>query len=256
MKHMRSTWLLLAACGVILLIFLLYPVSLQRKLAAIPYGLDPQRPSHTYLFDGRPMPLEARKTGMFGGFLLSLLYMLGRGRVRAAFFPPRRIVVVLVAFMALMAADGLNATFYDLHWPHAYAPGLRLRLATGLLAGLTMAALVLPALNGSLWRDISDVRSLAGGRELAQALAALALLFILVDARHGILYYPLSLFTVAGLLAELVMLNMVFVLALTRRAGLIASAVDVVPIALAGLLASAGELAVMSIIRFLTLGSL
>ena len=53
------------ACLMPVVVFILLPWSLQQKLFAVPYGIDPQRPSHTYVLGGQQMPLEARKTGMW-----------------------------------------------------------------------------------------------------------------------------------------------------------------------------------------------
>ena len=244
------------ACLVPVVVFILLPWSLQQKLFAVPYGIDPQRPSHTYVLGGQQMPLEARKTGMFGGFLLVYLALLAAGRTRAAAFPPRRILAVLLGFVAVMAIDGLNATFFDLGWPHLYAPDLRLRLATGLLMGLTMAALLLPAINGSLWRDISDVPSLSGIKDVAALLFLCGAFFLLVDARPAILYYAISILAVAGLICELAVINLVFLLIVARRVGTAGTATDVLLLMAPALGLAACELALMSIVRYATIGSL
>jgi hypothetical protein len=186
--------------------------------------------------------------------LLAYLCMLAAGRWRAASFPPGRILAVLAGFIAAMGLDGLNALFFDLGWPHLYAPDLRLRLATGLLVGVAMAAILLPAFNGALWRDVSDQRSLANERELLAILVPQIVLFAMVDVRAGILYYPLSILGIAGLLFELLLINMILALALTRRAGRAVTAWDTLPIAIAAAAMSASELIVMSVVRFLTLG--
>jgi hypothetical protein len=247
---------LLICCAAILVLIALYPAPLSAKLFAAAYGIDPQRPSHTFAPGGVQMPLEARKLGMFGGFLLAYLCMLAAGRWRAAAFPPARILAVLIGFVAAMGLDGLNALCFDLGWPHLYTPDLRLRLATGLLTGVAMAAILLPAFNGSLWRDIDDVPSLANGRELLAILVPQVMFFALVDVQAGILYYPLSVFGIAGLLFELLLINMILALALSGRAGGAATAWDVLPIAVAAAVMSAGELTIMSAIRFLALGDM
>jgi hypothetical protein len=191
---------------------------------------------------------------MFGGFLLAYLCLLAAGRWRAAGFPPARLLAILIGFIAALGLDGLNALFFDLGWPHLYAPDLRLRLATGLLTGVAMAAILLPAFNGSLWRDISNERSLANGRELIAVLVPQVVFFAIVDVRTGILYYPISMFGVAGLLFELLLINMILALALSGHAGKAATAWDALPVAVAAAAMSAGELIVMSAVRFLVLG--
>lgn len=239
-----------------MLVFALQPWSPADKLFALAYGLDPQRPSHTYSLGGVLLPLEARKLGMFGGFLIVCLGLLASGRWRAASFPRRPIVALFIAFIAIMGVDGANALFYDLGWPHLYEPMLRLRLATGLLTGLAMAGLLVPAANGSLWRDIRLIRSFEGRRDLAGALLLCAAFFLLVDARPALLYYPVAIIGVAGLLLEMLLINLILVLTVTRRIGLAASwRHAVVPLLVAALLIAA-ELAFMSAVRYVTLGDM
>lgn len=250
----KTAWLLVALAALGGLFFALVPGTAADKLSAIAYGLDPQRPSHTYILGGAPLPLEARKTGMFGGFLLAYVALLVAGRGRSAGFPPRRLSGLLLGFIALMAFDGLNATFFDLGWPHLYAPDLRLRLATGLLTGVAMAGLLLPAANGVLWGDIDTTPSLAGGAHLAAILFVAAVFFVLVDARLGILYYPVGIFSVAGLVSEIVLINLILVTALTGRVGLAVSLDDLVPLLVFSLALAAGELLAMSVIRYMTIG--
>ena len=250
----RFRLLLLILCVTIVVGVALYPAPLSAKLFAAAYGIDPQRPLHTYAPGGLQMPLEARKLGMFGGFLLTYIGLLAVGRRRAASFPPAPLLAVFVGFVAAMALDGLNALFFDLGWPHLYTPDLRLRLATGLLTGVAMAAILLPAFNGSLWRDISDAPSVADGRELLAILVPQIVLFALIDVQAGILYYPLGILGIAGLLFELILINMMLVLALSGRAGSAVTLWDTLPIALVAAVLAAGELTIMSAIRFVTLG--
>ena len=243
-------------CAAVVLVFVLYPWPFSQKLFAVAYGIDPQRPSHTYFLGGAQLPLEARKVGMFGGFLITYLGLLATGRARSAGFPPRRVGAVLVGFIAIMGCDGLNATFFDLGLPHLYAPDLRLRLATGLLAGIAMAGLLIPAVNGSLWRDLDQRPALASGAEVGGVLLMAASLFLLVDSRLGILYYPIGILGALGLVVELVMINMIFALVLMRRMGLAERWRDALPPAAAGLLLMVCELAFMSVIRYVMLGDL
>lgn len=248
--------MLTLAIGAAILAFAVQPAPLAGKLFAIAYGLDPQRPSHTYALGGALLPLEARKLGMFGGFLIVCLGLFAAGRLDAASFPTRRISVTLVAFIALMALDGTNALFFDLGWPHLYAPDLRLRLATGLLTGLAMAALLVPAANGSLWRDIRLIPSLASYGQLGGALVLCAGFFLLVDARPALLYYPIAVVGIAGLLIEMVLINLILVLTVTRRIALAVTWRDALAPLLLALLLVICELAAMSALRHVTLGDM
>jgi hypothetical protein len=252
----RLTKVLLGVCALAALLFVLYPLPFSQKLFAVGYGLDPQRPSHTYFLGGAQLPLEARKVGMFGGFAIAYLALLITGRARCAGFPPLRVAVVLGCFIAVMGLDGLNATLFDLALPHAYAPDLRLRLATGLLTGIAMAGLLLPALNGTLWRDIDLTPSLGNIRDVGAVLLVCASFYLLVDSRLGFLYYAVGVLGAAGLLLELTMINMIFALVLMRRVGSATTIRDVLPPAACGLVIAVCELAVMSVVRYVLIGDL
>lgn len=54
--------------------------------------------------------------------------------------------LTLLMGLSVMVFDGLNALLFDLGLPHAYAPDLRVRLATGVLAGIAMAFALVPTL--------------------------------------------------------------------------------------------------------------
>ncbi len=76
-------------------------------------------------------------------------------------FRPGHISLVLGLFMLAWAVDGLNSFLALLELPHLYPPSNLLRLATGALEGITIAAILLPALSVSLWRAPADARSIA-----------------------------------------------------------------------------------------------
>ena len=63
--------------------FLLAPWSIEVKSIAILHGLCAQRPSHSFWFGSDRLPFDSRMTGIYGGFLVTQLYLLARGRFRA-----------------------------------------------------------------------------------------------------------------------------------------------------------------------------
>jgi uncharacterized membrane protein len=75
-------------------------------LWAIAFGICPQRPSHSLFFAGQQMPIEARMAGIFGGFVLTTLIIIGQGRGRAWNTPGRVATLVLLGFIALLGLDG------------------------------------------------------------------------------------------------------------------------------------------------------
>lgn len=121
------------------------------------FGLCHQLPERSFFAGGLQVPVCARDTGIYLGFLVSLavLAVLTRGR-RPSELPSWPLLALAGIFAAAMAFDGvmsytgLRATTNDI------------RLVTGLAAGYAMPLLVLPMLNGQLWHHPGRDRVLDG----------------------------------------------------------------------------------------------
>lgn len=139
------------------------------------FGLCHQLPERSFFGGGLQVPVCARDTGIYVGFVLSLalIALLDRGRRRSG-LPAWSLLVLGGAMVAAMAWDGVTS----------YA-GLRsttndIRLATGLMTGWALPLVVAPLLSSQLWRRSSPGRVLEGWGETALWLAGLPLAFALV----------------------------------------------------------------------------
>ncbi len=160
------------------------------------------------------MPLCARNTGIYAGFLGSLLYLLALGRGRAGRMPRLPLVIVLGLGVIAMAVDGTNSLLLDMGNHNLYTPHNILRLITGLLMGTSMAVFLLLLFNLSLRANVrTEQRVLGAWYEYAGALLADVLLFGLIWTGPPALYYPLAIFSVLGIVGVLFTTN-VFVVAM------------------------------------------
>ncbi len=148
---------------------------LESALHWLGFGLCHQLPARSFFGGGVQVPVCARDTGIYVGFVLSLLVLaaLDRGRHRSD-LPRIGVLVIGGAMVAVMAWDGVTS----------YA-GLRgttndIRLATGLLAGWALPLVVAPLVNSQLWVRSDPGRVIDGWRELAPWLAAVPAAFVLV----------------------------------------------------------------------------
>lgn len=244
--------------GVLVLLlagFVLAPWPLLDKLWAIGYGICPQRVSHSYFLAGRQLPVEAREAGMFAGFLLTVLVLAGLGRFRARELPSLPLLLVLILFGFSMAFDGVNNTLYDMGLFHLYAPYNPARLITGLLMGTTMAGLIWPIFNMTIWRQAPPVPVLDHWSQLGVVLVVLGLFAAVVLLEVDWLLYPVSLLITAGQVTLLTSLGAVIAAVALRREGRANSVWDLLPLIVAGLGLTALMLGAMSAMRYAVLGT-
>lgn len=211
-------WLFLGLVGASVVGLLAAPWPLAMKLYAVVHGLCAQRPSHSYALGGVRLPFDARMTGIYGGFLITSVFLLARGRWRAGRLAAPVLVAVLVLFVVVMGFDGVNSTLQDFRLPYLYAPRNGLRLATGLLMGTTLGVMLVYLLNNTLWAEVKDQPVLRGWRELGLLLALEAACFLLLVSGWGVLYAPVAVaLVVGGVLAVLALALAVLVLVSGRE---------------------------------------
>ena len=252
-RNRGPLWLVIGTALVLLALAVLLPGSFLEKLVWLDSGVCPQRPAHSYFFDGQQMPLEARMVGIFAGFLLTFLGLWLVGRGRALQWPSRRLNIVLAVCVLVMVFDGLNSTFLDLGWPTLYQPQNWLRVVTGAISGAGMAGLLLPVVNMTVWRRGYLTPTFRRGREIVYALIPVLLYALGVMSGWGPLFWPLSLLAVGGVIVMLVMLNLVIFTIVLRKENMVSSFYGFLTPATLVLLVSLGEMALFAVMR-VTLG--
>lgn len=214
-------------------------------------------PSHSFTVAGRQLPLCARCSGTFLGALVALVgqaFVLRRRR--AAEFPPVLVIVVLVGFTSLWAADGLNSYLALIGGPHVYQPQNWLRLAAGALNGTTMSALIFPVFNVTLWRHPTGQPAIRGLRDLGVLLLLEAGVTALVLSRLPFLLYPLAFLSAVGVLTVLTSVNSVIAMVFLRRENVVDTWRQAALPLMAGLTMSLIEIGVIVILRYGLTGTL
>lgn len=224
-------------------------------LWAIAFGICPQRPSHSLFLGGEQMPIEARMAGMFAGFLITVGYFMATGRGRAWQMPRRWMAVTLISFVGLLGADGVNALFYDLRLPYLYSPNLMFRLGTGLLTGIAIASFVWPVFNISVWQSGLPASPLASARDLIVVIALQAVYFAAAFSGQGVLFYPVSLLAVLGVPVLIATLGSVIAVIVLRRENRAKRWVDLLSVAVVGLMLAGLVLSGASLIRYVLFGT-
>lgn len=192
---------------------LLLPLgTLEDRLHMVVHGVCAQQ--HYLELGPYTLPLCARNTGIYAGFLATLLYLVALGRGRAAKLPPLSISLLLVAAVGAMAIDGFNSLALDVGGYNLYPPDNRLRVITGLGMGAAIGTFLLLLFNLSLRYDADRAQPVIGSwAELLGLVAAAALLYGLLFFAPPTLFYPLAIFSVVGIAGVLFVTN-VFVAAM------------------------------------------
>lgn len=208
-ERARSRYLFpVIAIGVVLL-FLAAPWPFAHKAHLALHGLCAQTPSHTYLMGGQSLPFDARMTGIYGGFIVSMAYFVARGRHRSAAMPSIPTIGVMASLVGVMAIDGFNSLFLDLRINHFYEPRNIFRLVSGIGTGITLAGVLTYLLAVSMWQRPRMTERVVTGRDLA-ILAPLQLPFIvLVLSGWHALYVPMTIFLVLAALTVVTAIAMV-----------------------------------------------
>lgn len=237
------------ALMVILGLALAAPHGLLDKADRVAYAVCHRFPEHSYTIAGRQLPLCARCSGTYLGAFAGLVVLALRGRAKSGRFPAHPQLVVLGLFMLAWVVDGTNSFLALLGLPHLYEPSNRLRLITGTLEGIAIAAVLLPALNVTLWRQPNPQRSVGNWIDLAWLLAGGGLVVATVSSDLDALLYLLALLSGVMILVLLGMLNAMFYLASIHKEGRAETTREIIIPLLIGLAFASGEIALIGIGR-------
>lgn len=199
-------WPLIGGLAALVIALPLADAPLMLGLRGVGYAVCHQIPSHSLFIAGQQLPLCARCTGIYLGFLVGLLGLALLGKLSASRLPPRPVTLLLLLALLAMAVDGFNSLlgfFPDA--PQAYQPSNLLRLATGMAAGSSLALILVPLMNEALWAKPAAWESVSDLGELGGYAVLVALATVLVDAEHPVLLYPIAIASVAGVFLALSM---------------------------------------------------
>lgn len=151
-KILHRFWLCWGVAAMGALLFMGAPGSYSHTAHEVLHGLCAQTPSHTIRIGGHPLPFDSRMTGIYGGFLLTLLIQVWRRAVFRYGPFPRPVLAVMAALVGAMAVDGFNSLLRDLLVWHPYMPSNALRVITGYGAGCALALGLCWLVGSSAWK--------------------------------------------------------------------------------------------------------
>jgi flagellar biosynthesis protein FlhB len=117
----------------------------------------------------------------------------------------------LLLFFIAFGIDGSNSYLYLLkqtagafeNIPNLYTPNNTLRLITGSGMGIALASILFPAFNQTVWQIQNPERAL-DWKKLAALIGIIALIDMLILTENSVILYTVSLVSVLGVLALLI----------------------------------------------------
>lgn len=204
----RWRWLIFGALALLLLAWLnATPEGLLGKADAVGYAICHRIDARSFHLGTRQMPLCARCSGMYLGFLTGLAF-LGFTRPRFGGMPSKPMLFALGLLVLVFAIDGTNSYLHFFpNAPGLYEPNNTLRLLTGMGVGLSIAAVLFPAFNQTSLSHWVPRPALESPHQLVFMLLLGLLVSLLVLSENSLILYPLALLSIGGVL---LMLSMVY----------------------------------------------
>jgi len=194
--------------------FYIAPEGALGKLDAVGYAVCHRIDERSFHIGDRQLPLCARCTGEFNAAAMALIFQVIVSRKRSK-MPSRSMGVLLFLFFLAFGIDGSNSYLYLLkqtsrgaldNIPNLYLPNNILRLFTGSGMGITLAAVLYPAMNQTLWHKMDERRALDWKSfPLLAVITLIVDLLVLTDS--PIILYPVAYLSALG---ALVLLTIVF----------------------------------------------
>lgn len=257
----RLLWVAVGVLVVVLAVWLmLTPDGLLGKADAIGYAVCHRIDARSFhLPGGRAVPLCARCSGTFLGVMVGLfgpgvLF----GRRRAAGFPPLPMIAVMLLATAWWGIDGVNSFAHLLPGegiPRLWEPTNFLRVTTGMFHGITMASLILPILNSTVWAGATNEPTLDRWGQLGVLYGIGAVLIAMVYSELPVFLYPLAFLSAVGVVVILSATMTVIVTTLLGRENRARTVTEALPLFLLAVAATFVLIGGIDALRFAMFGS-
>lgn len=190
--------------------FIIAPAGALGKLDAIGYAVCHRIDVRSFHIGDRQLPLCSRCTGEFYAAGIAIIFQIIVSGKRSK-LPSRGVMAVLILFFLAFGIDGTNSYVYLLkettgglqQIPNLYVPNNTLRLFTGSGMGITLAAILYPVINQTLWREPVEKPALEW-KTLIALIATIFLGDLLILTESPFVLYPIAYISALGTLSLLV----------------------------------------------------
>lgn len=159
-------------------------------------------------------------------------------------------MAVLLLFFIFFAFDGINASLELVGLRAIYPPSNLLRMVSGLLFGITLANVVLPLWNQTLWVEQDPQAVFHSWRQLGWLLLINAVIGVLVVADIAVLYFPLAILSTGTIFLVLSMIYSLLWCIILKKENSLHLFSDGLRIFSAGIITAITQVGVMDLIRY------
>ncbi len=217
-------------------------------------GACHQVATHCLQFEGRPLPLCARCTGMFLGTVLALLGLWAMGQGRRSRLPSWHMGLILATLAGLWVIDGVNSFLFAIGGSFIlYRPSNMIRLISGVGMGLTLGVVLYPVYHLAFWHEVDERRVLDEVWRFFLLAVAGALVVMGILHWRSAPYVLWFWLITAAVFFVFSLVNACLVSLLWHRRGVVGRWWHVVPYLVVGLMLALLEMAAMALLRRLLL---
>jgi uncharacterized membrane protein len=252
----KWSWLIPLVCAAVVVAWLVEtPEGLLGKADAIGYAVCHRISVRSFFLADRQLPLCARCSGMYIGAVVGIFYQVFRYPRRGGMLTWKTGIPFILFFLA-WAFDGSNSYLHL--FPGAmglYQPNNILRLVTGIGMGLSMAAILAPAFQQTVWKTYDERGVFISARpyiEIILIAFACGLLFL---TGNSLILYPLALISAGGVLLVLSSVYTLIWLMVVKKVNYAESWKDLVIPLSAGLLTAIIQIAAVDALRYWLTGT-
>jgi len=178
-------------------------------IRAIGFAVCHQMPERTIFIRGRPLPVCARDTGFYLGFLISFIYLQLSHRKRENRLSPF-LLICIFSSLFLLVLDIITSYLSLRNSTN------QIRLFTGLLFGFSLPLFVVPVLNCQLWRDSINSPLLESTLKRFGLLMIFVLSYLLLQGETILSFEILSSVIVGAIFFTLIAVNTMLITLLPR----------------------------------------
>jgi uncharacterized membrane protein len=226
------------------------PPGLLGKADAIGYAVCHRIEVRSFHLDERALPLCARCSGLFLGAVIGLVYQQIRFPKRGGMLTLKTGIPFILFFLA-WAFDGSNSYLHLIPGaPGLYEPNNVFRLFTGVGMGLSIAAILFPAFNQSVWAKYDPQAVFINIRPFVEVVVLAFVVGSLFLTNIPFLLYPLAIISALGVLLILAPVYCLIWMMVFRADNPAESWRDLWIYLSAGLLTAMIQIAAIDLVRF------